>query len=97
MSLPITTDVSSNPRDPTRSRLQELLHERQGTLPVWIRAPKAGPEFYCGFSRSKLYELHSRGLIESRSIRDPGQIKGTRLFNLRSILEFIENCNGRCT
>jgi len=93
MLLPNIADVSGNPRDPIRSRLHEFLAERQGMLPVWIRAPKAGPEFYCGFSRSKLYELSSRGLIQSRSIRDPGQIKGTRLFNLRSILEFIENCN----
>lgn len=70
------------------------MSDRQGSLPVWIRAPKAGPEFYCGFSRSKLYELYAHGKIDSKSIREPGQIKGTRLFNLRSILDFIESCGG---
>jgi hypothetical protein len=88
----ISADIPSNPRDAVMSRVQELLNDRRGTLPVWIRAPKLGPEFYSGFSRSKLYELHSEGKIISRSIREPGQIRGTRLFNLQSILEFIENC-----
>ncbi|MEY2561837.1 MAG: hypothetical protein QOH88_30 [Verrucomicrobiota bacterium] len=57
---------------------------------MWIRAPKNGPEHYCGFSRSKLYELEASGKIISKSIREPGQVRGTRLFNLKSILEFIE-------
>jgi hypothetical protein len=70
----------------------ELLSDREGLLPVWVRSPKTGPEHYTGFSRSKLYELAAKGKIKSRSIREPGQIKGTRLFNLRSILDFIENC-----
>jgi len=76
----------------------ELLSERDGLLPVWVRSPKTGSEHYTGFSRSKLYELAAKGKISSRSIREPGQIKGTRLFNLRSILDFIESCgdeNGR--
>ena len=77
-----------------RSRAAELMNDRQGSLPVWIRAPKGGPEFYSGFSRSKLYELYAHGKIESKSIREPGQIKGTRLFNLKSILDFIESCGG---
>jgi hypothetical protein len=89
--LAVTADVRSNHRDCLSARARELLNDRQNTLPVWIRAPKFGPEFYSGFSRSKLYELQSEGKIISRSIREPGQIKGTRLFNLRSILEFIEN------
>jgi hypothetical protein len=87
----ISADIPNNPRDAMMRRARELLNDRQNTLPVWIRAPKFGPEFYSGFSRSKLYELQSEGKIISRSIREPGQIKGTRLFNLRSILEFIEN------
>ena len=64
-------------------------------LPVWIRAPKAGPEYFSGFSRSKLYELDALGKIDSRSIRQPGQIRGTRLFNLRSILDFIKSCDAK--
>ena len=72
------------------AQLHQLLSDRDGALPVWVRAPKAGPEYFTGFSRSKLYELQSLGKIKSRSIREPGQIKGTRLFHLRSILDFIE-------
>jgi hypothetical protein len=57
---------------------------------LWIRAPVRGPEFWTGFSRSKLYELAKDGKIRSVSIRQPGQEKGTRLFNLKSILALIE-------
>jgi len=69
---------------------QELLQELSHGLPVWIRPPKNGPDHYCGITRSKLYLLAKEGKIRSASIRDPGQIKGTRLFELRSILDFIE-------
>jgi len=67
----------------------ELLQDRTGTLPVWIRSPKEGNEFYSGLSRSKLYELATERKIRSVSIRKAGQVKGTRLFNLQSILAFI--------
>jgi hypothetical protein len=60
-------------------------------LPVWVRAPVRGPEYWTGFSRSKLYELAKDGKIRSASIREPGQKKGTRLFELRSILAFIDS------
>jgi hypothetical protein len=73
-------------------RVNELLAERDQSLPVWIRSPKSGPEFYSGFSRSKLYELADRRKIRSVSIREPGAVKGTRLFLLASILAFIETC-----
>jgi hypothetical protein len=74
------------------ARVEELLSDCDGLLPIWIRSPKIGPEHYTGLTRSKLYELAGKGKIKSRSIREPGQIKGTRLFNLRSILDFIESC-----
>jgi hypothetical protein len=60
-------------------------------LPFWIRAPVKGPEYYTGFSRSKLYELAQHGKILSVSIREAGQQSGTRLFELKSILTFIES------
>ena len=77
----------------TRRRVAELLADRHTSLPVWIRSPKSGPEHYTGFSRSKLYDLERKGKILSRSIREPGQIRGTRLFNLKSILDFIDACD----
>lgn len=71
-------------------KLNELLQDKDGPLPIWIRPPKIGPEFYTGFSRSKLYSLGKEKKIRSVSIREVGQIKGTRLFELKSILNFIE-------
>lgn len=71
-------------------RLLGLLSELQRGLPVWIRSPKSGSEHFTGFSRAKLYSLVAEGKIRSVSIREPGAIKGTRLFNLPSILAFIE-------
>ena len=73
----------------------ELMAERQGQLPVWIRSPKSGPEHYVGFSRAKLYELAGDGKIRSVSIREPGQVKGVRLFHLGSILDFVAACEAR--
>lgn len=66
--------------------------ERQAQLPVWIRAPKSGPEHYSGFSRAKLYEMAGDRKIRSVSIREPGQVKGVRLFHLGSILDFVARC-----
>jgi hypothetical protein len=71
-------------------KVEELVKERDGGLPIWIRAPVRGPEHYTGLTRAKLYQLVAAGLIESASLREPGQIKGVRLFNLASILLYIE-------
>ena len=73
-------------------RTEELLSDRIGQVPVWIRAPKNGSEFYSGFSRAKLYQLTEAGHIRSVSIREPGKLRGTRLFNLQSILDFVARC-----
>ena len=77
---------------PPESRAAEFMNERHGGLPVWVRAPKIGHEHYSGCSRPKLYEWASKGFIRSASIREPGRIKGIRLFHLASILFFIERC-----
>jgi len=95
----IATSPDADPCKSATSRRQvrvsQLLSDRQGTLPVWIRSPKSGPEFYSGFTRSKLYEAAAKGYIRSVSIREPGQLKGTRLFLLSSILAFIEKCEAK--
>lgn len=85
----ITDERKTKPLSPQAA---ELLQERQRGLPIWIRSPKHGNEFYTGLSRAKLYELAGAGKIRSHSLREPGQVKGTRLFNLQSILDFIERC-----
>ena len=75
-----------------RERAEQLLRERNGPLPVWIRPPKNGNEYFSGFSRSKLYALAADGKIRTASIRAPGELKGTRLFELKSILDLVERC-----
>jgi hypothetical protein len=70
-------------------RVKGLLRERDKFLPIWIRAPKLGHEHFTGLSRSKLYEMAGHGLIRSVSIREPGQVKGSRLFHLASVLDYI--------
>lgn len=57
-----------------------------------MRAPKSGTEHYTGLSRAKLYDGIAKGHFRSASLREPGQVRGTRLFNLQSILTFIEGC-----
>ena len=98
VSVKTASDISnmgSNAQPTTRpapAKARELLQDQSNGLPVWIRPPKQGVEFYSGLSRAKLYELAGKGRIESRSIREPGQIKGTRLFLLKSVLDFIAQC-----
>jgi hypothetical protein len=45
---------------------------------------------YTSCSRAKLYQWAAEGKIRSVSIRQPGRVRGCRLFHLGSILEFIE-------
>ena len=85
----------SNARETTKpvsAKARELLQDQSAGRSVWIRPPKQGVEFYSGLSRAKLYELGGKGLIVTRSLRDPGAIKGTRLFLLQSVLDYIEQC-----
>lgn len=88
----MTSVVDGKRRRSVAPKAAELLQDRNGQLPVWIRCPVQGHEFYTGFSRARLYQLAGEGKIRSVSIREPGQVRGTRLFNLASILEFIARC-----
>jgi hypothetical protein len=76
--------------DRALSAKQALQRMRELRPPIWVRAPLQGPEYWTGFSRSKLYELAKDGKIRSVSIRKAGKEKGTRLFELKSILALIE-------
>lgn len=73
-----------------QQRLAAFLSERDSLLPVWVRAPVSGPEHYSGLTRAKLYQLAGERRIRSVSIREPGTVRGCRLFNLPSIFRFIE-------
>ncbi len=83
--------VETEPRQRRLSpRASEILAQHCGTLPIWIRPPKVGLDFHTGLSRPKLYQLAAEGHIRSVSIREPGQVKGTRLFDLQSILNYFD-------
>ena len=92
IALPACSSATGDGNRSTQSRAAQLASERDGNLPVWVRSPKRGHEFYSGCSRAKLYEWAAKGFIRSVSIREPGRIKGVRLFHLASILAFIERC-----
>jgi hypothetical protein len=90
--LPANGDTLDSGSRSVPHRAAQFMADREGDLPVWVRAPKRGHEFYSGCSRAKLYEWAAKGFIRSVSIREPGRIKGVRLFHLASILTFIEQC-----
>jgi len=71
-----------------KRKVNKLSHAR----PVWIRSPKSGVDYWCGMSRSKLYQLEKDGEIRSASLRKPGQTKATKLWELQSIFDYIERC-----
>ena len=81
-------------RDRALSAKEAIDRMRELRPPIWIRAPVRGTEYWTGFSRSKLYQLEKDGKIRSKAIKEPGQKSGTRLFELASILAFIES-NGK--
>jgi len=87
-----SADIKKGQAPKTAARLRELAEIGGSLLPIWIRCPSGGPEHFSGFSRAKLYQLNSEKKIRSVSVRDPGKGRGTRLFNLRSILDYIERC-----
>jgi hypothetical protein len=89
---PTSAGVTENGNCPAPSRAAQLVSERDRNLPVWVRAPKFGHEFYSGCTRPKLYEWAAKGFIRSVSIREPGRVKGVRLFHLASIFAFVERC-----
>jgi len=83
-----TTAQSTTRTRPLSPKAADLLQGRAGNLPVWIRCPKNNQtEFYTGLSRAKMYELASAGKIRSVSIREPGQVKGTRLLQSGNAIE----------
>ncbi|MGO9479572.1 MAG: helix-turn-helix domain-containing protein [Limisphaerales bacterium] len=93
--LPANADALDSGSRSAPHRAAQFMADRDGDLPVWVRAPKRGHEFYSGCSRAKLYEWAAKGFIRSVSIREPGRIKGVRLFHLSSILAFIEQCEAQ--
>jgi hypothetical protein len=59
------------------------------TLPEWLRVSEACT--YSRLSKPKLYQLLNRGLIKSCSLKERGQIKGTRLISSDSLRLFLQS------
>ncbi len=57
--------------------------------PEWLRVSDACR--YSSISKAKLYDLINRGQIRSVSLRERGQIKGTRLISADSLRRFLES------
>lgn len=55
----------------------------------WLRVKEACA--YSRLSKPKLYDLMNRGLVKSSSLRERGQIKGTRLVSFDSLRQFLES------
>ena len=74
-------------------RARELLTERTDGLPgLDSLAQNRHGILPADSAARKLYEGAGKGHFRSVSIREPGQVKGTRLFHLASILAYIEKC-----
>ncbi len=83
------TANSTNQPIPARELAKQLLQEEVKGMPVWVRAPTDGHEHFTGLTRAKLYELAGKGHIRSVSLREPGKVKGCRLFHLQSMLDYV--------
>jgi len=68
---------------PQSPKAAELLNDRNGNLPSWVRSFKIGVKYFSGFSRTKLYEGSGKWGFRSVPIRRPGQVKGSRRFHMR--------------
>ena len=101
--IPDATPGTPKSGKPLTASLTDLLSDRDEIhRPIWIRCPARGTEHFTGLRRGYLYALAGQGKIRSVSIRAPGKVRGTRLFHLASILEFIatreaEACKSQAT
>jgi len=68
---------------------EPVLSTKTGTnsKPEWLRIPQAIQLF--GIGRTKLYELIGNKRIKSASIRERGQVRGTRLISFDSLNEYL--------
>ncbi len=87
-----TTTITTMKSNEHKKRAANLLAEHEGGMPIWVRAPAKGLEPYTGLSRGRMYALHRDGLVRTASLKPKGAVRGVRLFNLRSLLDFIASC-----
>jgi hypothetical protein len=62
------------------------------TTPEFIRLPKPGTNCpICGLGRTTMYQLCVRGLVQSKSLRERGKLRGTRLVDFDSLMKYIRS------
>ena len=79
--------TTAHPKTPKSATVADLAGHNTNP-PEWLRIPAALQAFSVG--RSWLYERIAAGDVLSRSIRQPGKVKGIRLINRDSLAAFIE-------
>jgi hypothetical protein len=55
----------------------------------WLRVKEACS--YSRLSKPKLYDLFNRGLVKTVSLKERGQVKGSRLVSFDSLKAFLES------
>jgi hypothetical protein len=63
--------------------------EVTSSAPEWLRVSEA--VHFSRLSKPTLYNLMARGLIKNVSLRERGQVKGTRLVSFDSLRSFLES------
>lgn len=61
-----------------------------GSGPIWCRMPGPGERLE-GLSRADLYALWGQGRIRTKAIVKPGNQRGIRLVDRRSVVAYIES------
>lgn len=86
-----TQPISSGPVEITPGALRDIKGQIAAlALPEFIRLPKPGEHCkYSGLTRSVLSRLAAEGKIRAVSLRDRGKLRGCKLINLASLLEYL--------
>jgi len=74
--------------------ISEQLKEPETVKPEFIRLPRPGQQCpYSGLSRSKMNELilGDRPVVRSVCLRKRGQIRGTRLIDYDSLMNYLHS------
>jgi Helix-turn-helix domain len=76
----------------TTLEIQEEISKASHVEPHWLKIGDA--VVFSGMCRSKIYALVKRGKIRSACLRDPDNVRGTRVINAKSLNDYIESCEG---
>jgi hypothetical protein len=76
------------------NKVEQLLAERDEVMrPIWVRAPRPGEyERFTSLGRGKMYQAEKDGHVKTATLKPPGAVRGVKLFNLQSLLRYVESC-----